>query len=248
MKNLIRVAVLAMSMCLPFVATAQDEPETYIYVTYFYCDVTKQERADQIVEEVDKPIFDAAVKDGTITGWGWLAHHTGGKWRRARYHSAGSVEELIAALDSIGEQQDEEKDATQEFGEICNAHDDYIWRNVTGSGGDPLAAPRGKVGLSAYYVCDTREAAADEIVKTVFAPVYDDHIGEGQLTSWGWAEHIVGGKYRRLGTLTAEDWPSLFAARASILEAGQDSELGNQFSEICDSHADYLWEIRYENR
>lgn len=246
MRNLIRLIVLGVSVCLPFVAMAQDEQESYIYVTYLYCDVTKQERADEIVEELDKPIYDAAVKDGTISGWGWLAHHTGGQWRRARYHAAGSVVELLEALETIGDEQQDE-DAVEEFGEICNSHDDYIWRSVAGSGVDILAVPRGKVGLSAYYVCDTREAAADEIVEKVFASVYDDNIGAGKLTSWGWAEHIVGGKYRRLATMTAEDWPSLFAARASILEAGQDSELGSQFSEICSSHADYLWEIRHEN-
>ena len=247
MKTVINLIVLGAFVCLSNVVMAQDKEEAYIYVTYFNCDVTQQDRADEIVDEVDKPIYDAAVKDGTIDGWGWLAHHTGGKWRRARYHAAGSVEELIAALDTIGEQQDEEEDATEEFGSICNSHDDYIWRSVAGSGGDILAVPRGKVGLSAYYVCDSREGAADEIVKSVFAPVYEEHIGEGKLTSWGWAEHIVGGKYRRLGTMTAEDWPSLFAARASIIEAGGDSELGREFSDICGSHADYMWEIRHEN-
>ena len=247
MKTVINLIVLGAFVCLSNVVMAQDKEEAYIYVTYFNCDVTQQDRADEIVDEVDKPIYDAAVKDGTIDGWGWLAHHTGGKWRRARYHAAGSVEELIAALDTIGEQQDEEEDATEEFGSICNSHDDYIWRSVAGSGGDMLAVPRGKVGLSAYYVCDSREGAADEIVKSVFAPVYEEHIGEGKLTSWGWSEHIVGGKYRRLGTMTAEDWPSLFAARASIIEAGGDSELGREFSNICGSHADYMWEIKYEN-
>jgi len=247
MRTVINLIVLGAFVCLSNVAMAQDEEEAYIYVTYFNCDVTQQDRADEIVDEVDKPIYDAAVKDGTIDGWGWLAHHTGGKWRRARYHAAGSVEELISALDTIGEQQDEEEDATEEFGSICNSHDDYIWRSVAGSGGDMLAVPRGKVGLSAYYVCDSREGAADEIVKSVFAPVYEEHIGEGKLTSWGWAEHIVGGKYRRLGTMTAEDWTSLFAARASIIEAGGDSELGREFSDICGSHADYMWEIRHEN-
>jgi hypothetical protein len=246
MRTVINLIVLGVFVCLSNVVMAQDEKESYIYVTYFTCDVTQQDRADEIVDKVDKPIYDAAVEDGIIDGWGWLAHHTGGKWRRARYHSAGSVEELIAALDTIGEQQDEQDEA-DEFGKICNSHDDYIWRGVTGSGGDMLATARGKVGLSAYYVCDSRESAADEIVQSVFAPVYDEHIGEGKLTSWGWAEHIVGGKYRRLATMTAENWPSLFAARASIIEAGDDSELGRQFGEICDSHADYLWEIRYEN-
>lgn len=244
MRTLINLIVLGTFVCLSNVVLAQDEENSYIYTTYFYCDVTKQDKADEIFEKVDKPIYDAAVKDGIITGYGWLAHHTGGKWRRAQYHAAGSVVDLLAAQEAIAEKQGDDAD---ELGEICNAHDDYIWHGVTGSGGDIIGTPRGKVGLSAYYVCDSREGAADEIVKSVFAPVYDAQVGPGKLSSWGWAEHIVGGKYRRLATMTAEDWPSLFAARASIIEAGDDSELGDQFGEICDSHADYLWEIRHES-
>lgn len=246
MRTIISLVALCSCALIPVTALAEDEQETYIYSTYMYCDVTQQDRADEIVAAVDKPIYDAAVKDGTITGWGWLAHHTGGKWRRVRYHTAGSVEKLLAALEAIGEKQDAADDS-DEFGKICNSHDDYIWRGVTGSGGDVLSTARGKVGLSAYYVCDSREGAADEIVKAVFAPLYDAHVGDGKLTSWGWSEHLVGGKYRRLATMTAEDWPALFAARASIIEASDDSELGDVFADICDSHADYMWEIRYEN-
>lgn len=246
MRTLTRLLVLASIACLSSLALAQGEQDTYIYTTYHYCDFAGQDQADEIVDSAYKPIYDAAVKDGTIGGWGWLAHHTGGKWRRAQYHSAGSVEAVLAAQEGFTEKL-YESGAMDKFGTICSTHDDYIWRGVAGSGGDILATDRGKVGLSAYFVCDSREAAADEIVKTVMAPLYDAHIAEGALTSWGWAEHIIGGKYRRLATMTAADWSSLFAARESIIEALADSELGSQFSDICDSHADYLWEIQYEN-
>jgi len=227
---------------------AQEEDETYIYATYFYCDSSQQERVDEIVESANKPVYDAAVKAGEIQGWGWLAHHTGGKWRRILYHSAGSVEALLAAQESIGDKMDaDHADATSDFDKICKSHDDYIWRGITGTDGNVLGTERGKVGLSTYFVCDTREAVADEIVKTVFAPEYDSHVGKGKLTSWGWSEHIIGGKYRRLSTMTAADWPALFAVRSAIIEAAGDSELATQFGEICDSHTDYMWEIRHES-
>ena len=67
------------------------------------------------------------------------------------------------------------------------------------------------------------------------------------LTSWGWSEHIIGGKYRRLSTMTAENWDDLFAVRESIIEDAQDSELAGLFSEICHSHTDYMWEIVHES-
>ena len=250
MRLIFGAAALVSLACLSGAAIAQDEEkkDSYVYATYFICDVTAQSRADEIVESVWKPIYDGAVADGTITGWGWLAHHTGGKWRRVSYLSGSSIEGLMAAQEKIGTAVEEKTDDDNEFGAICNMHDDYIWKSVTGSGGDLLATERGKVGLSAYHICKmATESRADDLVKNVFAPVYDAHVGEGKLRSWGWSEHIVGGKYRRLATYTADDWATLFKMRASIFEALDDNDLADQFVEICGSHSDYLWDIQIEN-
>lgn len=240
--------MLLASAGLSMAALAQEEEQTFLYVTYYYCDGSQQDRIDEIVASSVRPIYDAAVKAGDIRQWGWLAHHTGGKWRRALYHSSGSMDDLLATQDALLDKvQAQHGEAMQEFGGHCKSHDDYIWRGITGSGGNLPSTERGKVGLSTYYVCDSREAVADEIVKTVFAPEYDAQVSDGKLASWGWSEHIVGGKYRRLGTLTAADWTSLFAAREELIEAGDDSALAGQFGEICDSHADYMWEIQHES-
>ena len=56
-----------------------------------------------------------------------------------------------------------------------------------------LATDRGKVGLSAYYVCDSREPVADEIVEKIFAPVWDANVGKGKLDFVG----LVGAHHRR---------------------------------------------------
>ena len=74
------------------------------------------------------------------------------------------------------------------------------------------------------------------------------NIGDGKLRSWGWSEHIVGGEYRRLSTMTADDWPTLLKMRSAIFESfsEEDNALGESFSEICGSHSDYLWEIAHE--
>lgn len=248
-RKITAIAFLIAIGVLPLTALSEEkEPtETYIYATYMYCDTTRQEEADAIIETVQKPILDAAVANGTITGWGWLAHNTGGKWRRIRYHSAHSMDAVLQAVETIGQQIDDASGDDKTFGQICNQHDDYIWRSVAASGGDILSAPRGKVGISVYHECDmSKESRADELVKTVFAPVYNAHLGDGKLRSWGWSEHMVGGKYRRLGTYTADDWPTLMKMRASIFDAFEDNELADEFSEICGSHADYLWEIQFE--
>lgn len=226
-------------------AFAADQPaERYTYVTYSVCDLSQQERADEIFAQVQKPVYEAAVADGTINGYGWLAHHTGGKWRRALYFGAGSVQALLDAQAKIGDQVDasaKSKKLGGEFAKICNSHDDYIWHTVAGNIG---TVARGAAAFSVYYVCDSnREAQADALVKRIFAPVYDKLVADGKLKSWGWNEHIVGAQYRRLETYSATDMKAVLEARAAIIAAFEDDPLGETFTDICDSHADYMWEI-----
>lgn len=233
------LALAAMSLAVP--AQAAD---AYIYSTYFNCDVTQQERADQIMEQVNKPLWDAAVADGTVTSWGWLAHHTGGQWRRAQYYMAPSMDALFAAQAKVGDAA-EAKDpaASKEFGKICNSHVDYIWKRIAGMTGD---GPRGNISFSTYDVCDMgREGQADALVKHIFAPVYDKMVKDGLLVSWGYFEHIVGGQYRRLSTMSAKDLPSLMKARGALIDAMVDNPLGATYTDICGSHADYIWNITF---
>lgn len=247
MKTFIRALAAAPALaclCAP-VSWAADAPadETYIYSTYHYCDASRQEEADEIVAKLDQPIYNAAVADGTIKSWGWMAHHTGGQWRRGEYFAASSIEALLAAQQKLGDAaKAKDKKAGQTFGSICRQHDDYIWRRVAGN---EIGRTRGTAGFSVYYECDSsREAQADALVKRVIGPVYDKLVADGLLVSWGWNEHVVGGKYRRLATMTAKDFPTLVKARGMAVQAMQDDPLGDAFSDICGSHADYMWEIK----
>ena len=250
MKKTICGAVLLQACaCLLFgsAAMAQDKPdERYTYVTYSVCDLTQQERADEIFAQLQKPVYDAAVADGTIKSWGWLAHHTGGKWRRAMYFGSTSVQGLLDAQTKIGDQIDAKNEKlSNEFGKICNSHDDYIWRTVAGNIG---TVARGSAAFSVYHVCDQgREEQADALVTQVFAPVYDKLLAEGKIMSWGWNEHIVGGDFRRLATISAKDMKSLMEARAAIVETMYDNPLGDTFTDICGPHTDYMWEITSQN-
>jgi len=225
MKKHLLICILAVAITAPMALSAEEEnkEERYTYATYFYCNTATQEEADELVKKNTVPVYDAAVADGTIKGWGWLSHHTGGQWRRIQYHASDSVAGLLKAQEILGKRMDEATGgADNRFGEICNAHDDYIWKTEAGGRGED----RGTAALSVYHVCNfAKEERADEIVKTVFAPVYDKAVAAGKIKSWGWLSHQVGGKYRRLGTMYAE---------------------ANEFSEICGSHSDYLWDIVHE--
>lgn len=248
-KSIYGAILLQFCACLLFAgaAFAQDQPvDRFTYATYHVCDVTKQERADEIFAQLQKPIYDAAVADGTIKSWGWLAHHTGGKWRRGMYFGSDSVQGLLDAQKKIGDQVDAKNaKLSEEFGKICNSHDDYIWRTVAGNIG---TVARGAASFSVYYECDEgREGQADALVSQVFAPVYDKLVADGKLKSWGYNEHIVGGVYRRLATISAADTKGLMEARTAIVEAMIDNPLGDTFTDICGSHADYIWDITSQN-
>jgi hypothetical protein len=244
--------IAAFLLCLPAIVGAQEEKQsTFVYATYFECDTSRQEIVDEIVNHVWAPAYDAAVEAGTISQWGWMAHHTGGKWRRLLYYAAPSIDALFDAQDAMSARaQKNSSGANQVFGEICSSHDDYIWQVGVGSRGAGLIPKeRGKVGTSVYYSCDmSQEERADEIVEEFFAPIYNSHVEKGDITSWGWLKHYFGGKWRRVATMTGTDPKSLFAARDAIFdEVNEKAEAaGDEFGEICGSHQDFLWNIVLE--
>ena|SRR5688572_14131639 len=240
--------VLQAGACLLFAgtATAQDKsPEMYVYSTYSVCDLAKQDRADEIYGQVDKAIYDAAVTDKSIAGYGYYAHHTGGRWRRVNYFMAPSIDGLLTAQKTIGDAvESKNKKLSDEAAGICGQHDDYIWLRQAGKAG---SAKPGGYGFSTYYVCDSREKQADALVAQLYAPVLDKLVADGKLQTWGWLEHIVGGKFRRLATMSASDLASLTSARGELVAAVEGNALGDQFTDICDSHDDYIWEIKFSN-
>lgn len=248
MKRAIKYVSLVLLSALPLTAMAQEEEESksFIYATYFYCDAGGAERADEIVKQINAPDYDKAVKDGTINAWGWLAHQTGGLWRRAQYYTAPSLDALLDAQSAMDADQDAKaKKLAAEFGSICRSHQDYIWERVVGGGGDD----RGAASFSVYYVCDeSREERADKLFTDDFAPMLNKFVEDGKIASWGWNSHWVGGKYRRLQTLSGADHKSLLAARGEIIEAmyGNDNAAGAEFTSICNSHEDYMWDIQLE--
>ena len=252
LRRTVGIVALMGVLVVPVSAWAQEEEAVrpFVYATYFECDVADQELADMLVESVQAPIYDAAVEDGTISAWGWMSHHTGGKWRRALYYMAPTTDALLAAQKTIAGRVDElNSQAAARFTRICGAHEDYIWRSLAASGGadniDDATNP-GDAGISQYMVCKMSEQErADEIVEAVFGPVYDAQIAAGNLVSWGWLGHQVGGEYRRLFTLRGQDHPDLletWGTAINELEKNRAAEM-NEFNEICYTHQDYMWNI-----
>ena len=56
---------------------------------------------------------------------------------------------------------------------------------------------------------------------------------------------------RKLGTMTGDSFESILKARGEILQAAYgdgDNAEAAEFSEICGSHSDYLWQVLNEGR
>ncbi|AZG35148.1 MULTISPECIES: hypothetical protein [Shewanella] len=229
---------------------AEEEPEMYVYSTYFKCIPEQESAVDELVQRAYAPIYNDGVNNGTIASWGWLKHHTGGEWRRILYHSAPSIDSLFAAQETMNKKFEAVLGKnTDALGRGCQSHEDYIWQYVTGSRPTLGGETRGKVSLSVYMECSfSGEEKADAIVKEHFAPVFNAQVGKGKLTSWGWLSHVVGGKYRRLQTATADNYSDLLKAKKNILDTlyDKDNKHSAEFSDICTSHQDYLWDIKTE--
>ena len=96
-----------------------------------------------------------------------------------------------------------------------------------------------------YFVCSPDgESRADEIINTSFKPHYDAAVEHGDILSWTWMQHYVGGYWRRVLVIVASDMDSLLDASGALGEIISDKtpEAGRSFSAICSSHEDYIWE------
>jgi hypothetical protein len=238
--------------CLALLGTpalqAQDSPSVTGMATYFRCVQGDAVRADTIYKEHIAPFLRAEQAAGRITAFGWGKHWSGGDWRRLLYVIGSDSDKLIdfrAALDKMTESPEHAK-AMDEFDRVCSSHDDYTWRSkVTSQTSADVGRARSPYSMSTYYVCSAQEEEADYIVKNVFAPLLNQRVKDHKIASWIWQEHLMGGKYRRLlvvdGASVKElihNWASL---QGDLEKASPD--LSRRFTEICNSHSDYIWEI-----
>lgn len=229
-------------------AQEQGTQRMFAYATYFVCSPDGESRADEIINSSFKPHYDTAVEQGDIQSWSWMQHYVGGEWRRVLVIITEDIDSMLDASGALGEIiSDQTPEAGRAFSGICSSHEDYIWQTVDGVGNASVTANRGAAGFSVYMKCDiNREERADQLVAKVFAPIYNRHVSDDELTTWNWLQHHVGGEWRRILTMGAADHKTLMRAREAILAEFDDRKVkraAEEFNEICPSHQDYLWDI-----
>ncbi len=203
---------------------------------------------DAVVETNEKAVFDKWVQEGKLLAWGYLSHSTGGRWRRVQYHVSATLDDALDTQAAIfAEIYADNEAGGQARSDACAAHDDYVWALQQGS---PAGTDRGDVSLSVYYISDvTRQERADEIWAEANAPILNQLQEDGTIASWGWSSHLLGGRYRRLQTIPGADHSSVMQANGALSQYTNEthSDLGQEFSSICGSHTDYLWDIVHES-
>jgi hypothetical protein len=227
-------------------AAAQEEPESIVFAAYYRCDQSREARTDTIYDEVIAPLWQKQVDAGLLTTFGWARHWAGGEWRRLSYIIGTDLDAMVEAREAyIAEVLSDHADEARAFNSICPSHDDYIWYRVAGSQPpEELAQERPAVGLTSYMICDD-EAAADELIQTAFAPIMNKHVEDGDISSWAWLEHNVGGVYRRALVLDAAGYKEILNYWNKLFEdiGAEHPELLRKYGEACVSHADYIWDL-----
>ena len=250
MRKLSVLGVPALFWAVSSPAIAQDDagPAGYSYATYYVCDVATQGNMDNVVATNEQRVFDDWVEDGKIIAWGYLSHFTGGRWRRAQYHVSATMEDALNNQREIfREIYADNREGGQARAEACEAHEDYIWAIDQGT---PSGTERGNVSLSVYFVCSVADQGrADEIFAETYAPRLNELVESGDIDSWNWQSHVLGGEYRRLQTVTGDDYAAVNAARFQTIQHvnREHPELGREFAQICHTHTDYLWDIVHES-
>ena len=253
MTKTVAWAIFTLLLLFPVSAGTQTQTPrlAYVYVTYFECNPATEARADEIIARSYAPHYNAAVEHGDILGWSWLAHFVGGKWRRALVLNAADMDSVLDASGALGEIIEESTpEAGRAFSETCPVHEDYIWQATDGLSSTLDGNAAGAVRFSMYMQCDMAdEDRTDELMREHIAPIYNRKVAEGELGGWAILQHNLGGQWRRLLTMSADDHRSLMRTRAAIVEevaGGRTERALRQINEACPLHQDYLWDVQIQ--
>ena len=93
------------------------------FSVYMKCDVNRESRADELVQETLGPIYDAQVESGGLVGWNWLTHHVGGEFRRLLSMTASDHNTMMRTRDAIIAEMQSGRTgrAFEQLNEICHA-------------------------------------------------------------------------------------------------------------------------------
>ena len=121
-------------------ATTQPERPGVIVVSYFKCNFATEEQFAQARRASWTPVFDQAVREGRLLGYGELAHKWGDEWNYVHYFTARDEAAFHAAWDQLlGEVMRRDPQFMATAARHCTEHRDNIY-TVTHVSPPPAAA------------------------------------------------------------------------------------------------------------
>jgi hypothetical protein len=247
-------AACFLALCLA-VATAgplqaqsatQNKPPVYTYVAQWA--VPRAQWGDMVkLDDLDKPLLDKLVADGTLIGYGAYTNliHQEGEPTHGTWFTATSEGNLMKALEAIYAHPG----STDAQVQGASKHWDLI---LTGDlySGKPGASTGGYLTWSTWQVKPGQMRAYSDLTKKVLVPVLEKLLAEGSITSYGeLTEDYHQGK---LGTVydyfTVPDAASLDKASKAFDDVFTNNPaLGDAFRALTDreGHRDFLTRLRF---
>ena len=108
-----------------------------------------------------------------------------------------------------------------------------------------------RYAFAMYYECNPNlEGAVDQAVMGSIAPIYQRHVDSGDLDSWAWRAHAIGGPWRRSAVIVASDLETVLETRAAIVREVQAEAPAavNLLNAGCPVHEDYVWWLMLESQ
>ena len=108
-----------------------------------------------------------------------------------------------------------------------------------------------RFAFAMYYECDLNlEGAVDQAVMASMEPIYQRYVDSGELDSWAWRAHAIGGPWRRSAVIVAGDLETVLDTRAAIVREVQTEAPAavNLLNAGCPVHEDYVWALSFESQ
>jgi hypothetical protein len=240
------ICILAAAIPSLAQSAAQEKAPVYTYVAQWavprgqWPDMTK-------ADELDRPVLDKLVADGTLMGYGAYTNliHQEGEPTHGTWFTAGSEGNLLKALEMIYAQPGLVNAPVQ----AASKHWDQIFTSSIYNS-KPGTSTGGYLTWSRWEVKPGDMRSYNELTKKLLVPVLEKLLAEGSITSYGQLTEDY--HTQKLGTIfeyfTVPDSASLDKANKALDDVfNNNPALGDAVRGLLerDGHRDFLTRVRF---
>lgn len=233
------VLLLAAALLLvapPRLAAQSDAPRVYeMYFQVGFADVPAWIEAHR---QREVPLLDSLVAEGTLNGYAFWLHDTGGEYNVRYNFVVANWNGLGALFDAYYARLG--ADGMEEWLAMVDRHVDQIW--MINDGNIPAAVADAPVVYESSFEIDSgQQAQWNEDFAAHGKPALERAMEEGLITGWAELHHDTGGPSTVKYVYWLDSWDATDDAMARIAEIrtelGQEMESGRMIR----SHSDNVW-------